>query len=61
MGSKWGGEENGQWVLLLDWASVADERAASVAMMQSAETTAFKQVVDPKTVSKRLLELCSLA
>jgi hypothetical protein len=53
-------DNESRWVLLLDWDSVEAERAASVAMMQSTETVSFKQIVDPKTVSKRLLKLVTL-
>ena len=49
-------EKGGRWVLVLAWGRLEDERAASTAMMQSSATAAFKQVVDPPTVTKRLLE-----
>ena len=47
--------EQDTWLLTLDWESAQAEKEASVAMMKSPDTELFKNIVNPKTVSKRLL------
>jgi hypothetical protein len=47
-------DEDGTWMLVLNWDSVESEKLASAAMMASDETVTFKKIVIPQTVTKKI-------
>jgi hypothetical protein len=47
-------DQDGTWILVLNWDEAESEKKASAAMMGSAKTNGFKQLVVPQTVTKKL-------
>ncbi len=54
-------DQTGAWTLVLNWDSAESEKKASAAMMASAKTDGFKQLVVPKTVTKKIYQCYSSA
>ncbi len=46
--------EEGMWILVLNWDCAESEQKASAAMMASEKTLGFKKSVIPQTVTKKL-------
>lgn len=47
-------DQTGTWILVLTWDSAESEKKASAAMMSSEKTNGFKQLVIPRTVTKKM-------
>jgi len=52
-------EENGLFTLVIHWDSAEAEKSATVQMMKSDDTKPFMQMVQPASVSKKVVQCFS--